>query len=429
MVAIIVGAVVALGCVVGAMVFLRRKRVVDDTPTSKALGVFIGLTELKGTAESEKPFASYMAGKACVRYSWHVEEHWSRTVTETYQDAQGHTQTRTRVESGWKEVAHGGESAPFYLKDDTGVIRIVPDGADIDEPELFDTTVGRADPLYFAKAPVGEIANSTHRRRFHEKGIPIHTKLYVMGQARERQDVVAAEIAHSKSGMFIISTRTEKQISSGFGVGYWVFLALGLVAALAGVLVNGLMNRHSVWPPYVVAAAGYGAALGLGWAWLVYNSMVNLHQRVEQAWAQVDIQLKRRHDLIPNLVEVVQGYATHEREVQTVVTDLRAQLEATPPGVQGPDYHGVLPELRAVVERYPDLKSSELFLKLQNQLTETEQRIALARDYFNDIASFYNARLQLVPDRYIAAMMRLKAQTLITAADFERARVDVKLAE
>jgi len=157
--------------------------------------------------------------------------------------------------------------------------------------------------------------------------------------------------------------------------------------------------------------------------------MVNLHQRVEQAWAQVDIQLKRRHDLIPNLVEVVQGYATHEREVQTVVTDLRAQLEATPPGVQGPDYHGVLPELRAVVERYPDLKSSELFLKLQNQLTETEQRIALARDYFNDIASFYNARLQLVPDRYIAAMMRLKAQTLITAADFERARVDVKLAE
>lgn len=418
---IIISTAIALGCLIAALTFLRRKRIIDDTPTSKVLGIFIGLTELKGTAESETPFTSFLAGSPCVRYSWHVEEHWSRTVTETYRDAQGRTQTRTRQESGWTQVAHGGETGPFYLKDDTGVIRIAPEGAKIEENELYDKTVGRTDPLYFTKGPRNEIANSSHRRRFQEMGIPLHKKLYVMGQARERQDMVAAEIARDKNAaMFIISTRTEKQISSGDGVGYWVFLALGLLLALAGVLVNALINRSPGWPPYVIAVAAYLLALVLGWAWLAYNSMVNLRQRVRQAWAQVDIQLKRRHDLIPNLVQVVEGYSTHEREVQTLVTELRQQLTATPPGVEGPDYRGMAPPLRAVVEHYPDLKASELFLKLQNTLTETEQRIALARDYFNDIASFYNARLEIVPDRYIAAMMRLKAQALIAAADFER---------
>lgn len=427
---IIIGAVIALGCLIAALSFLRRKRIIDDTPTSKVLGVFIGLTELKGTAESEAPFTSFLAGAQCVRYSWRVEEHWSRTVTETYRDAQGHTQTRTRQESGWTEVAHGGETGPFYLKDDTGVIRIAPDGARIEENELYDKTVGRTDLLYFTKGPRNEIANSSHRRRFHEMGIPLHTKLYVMGQARERQDVVAPEIARDKNAsMFIISSRTEKQVSSGYGVGYWVFLGLGLLLALAGVLVNGLINHSPGWPPYIIAAAAYLLALALGWAWLAFNSMVNLRQRVRQAWAQVDIQLKRRHDLIPNLVQVVEGYATHERDVQTVVAELRQQLTATPPGLEGPDYRGMAPSLRAVVERYPDLKSSDLFLKLQKTLTDTEQRIALARDYCNDIASFYNTRLEIVPDRFIAAMMHLKSQPLIAAADFERAPVEVKLAE
>jgi len=89
---------------------LRRKRLIDDVPTSKTQGVFIGLAELKGTAESEVPLTSYLAGISCVQYVWQVDEHWSRTVHETYTDAKGHTQTRTRTESGWTKVAGGGES-------------------------------------------------------------------------------------------------------------------------------------------------------------------------------------------------------------------------------------------------------------------------------------------------------------------------------
>lgn len=135
------GVLVALACLFVAMRYLRRKQLIDDLPTSKTQGVFIGLTELKGTAESETPLTSYLAEVPCVQYTWRVEERWSRTVTETYRDAQGHTQTRTRTESGSTTVASGGQSAPFYLKDDTGVIRIVPERAKIEGVRTFHETV------------------------------------------------------------------------------------------------------------------------------------------------------------------------------------------------------------------------------------------------------------------------------------------------
>ena len=203
-------------------------------PTSKTQGVFIGLTELKGTAESETPLTSYLGGVRCVQYKWQVDEHWSRTVT--YVDSKG---VHTRTESGWTEVASGGKCPPFYLKDDTGIIRIVPKGAAIHGVSTFDRTCGMKDPVYFGKGPATQIANSTHQRRFKESAIPLHVMLYVMGQAREREDVVAAEIAHDKCApLFIISTKTEKQISTSYVWLVWLWLILGLLFSLGGVFIS-----------------------------------------------------------------------------------------------------------------------------------------------------------------------------------------------
>jgi hypothetical protein len=100
----------------------RRRRWIDDTPTSKTTGVFIGLVEVQGTAEAEQPLTSHLAGQPCVYYSWSAEESRPRTVTETYTDSQGRTQTRTRRESGWTTVAQGQQETAFYLKDDLGVV-------------------------------------------------------------------------------------------------------------------------------------------------------------------------------------------------------------------------------------------------------------------------------------------------------------------
>jgi hypothetical protein len=161
---------------------------------------------------------------------------------------------------------------------------------------------------------------------------------------------------------------------------------------------------------------------------MVFNSIVTLQQRVEQAWSNVDVQLKRRHDLIPNLVNAVKGLRDHERTLQTELAQLRAQLGATPPGQPGPDPHAATAVVHAIVERYPELKADGSFLKLQQSLIDTEQRIALARGYFNDIAAFYNARLRRIPDRYIAALAALKPRPLLLADEFERAPVEVKFA-
>ncbi|MCX6012533.1 MAG: LemA family protein [Chloroflexi bacterium] len=404
---------------------------INDLPTSKTQGVFIGLAELKGTAESDEPIISKLAEVHCVQYNWQIDEHWSKVVHETYTDSKGHVQTRTRTETGWTKIAGDKKSIPFYLKDDTGLIRIVPEGATIQNITVFNETCSPNNSLYFGKGPSNEISNTTHQRRFHETALPIHTMLYIVGQARERQDIVAPEIAADKNAqMFVISVHTEKQLSSRYGLWWILLLILGLAFAVGCAGTGGfLINSASTlfWQPYIIAACVFLIICILGWIWTVYNSLINLHHRVEQGWSQVDIQLKRRYDLIQNLVKTVEAYGIHEKETQILITELRGQEKATPPGVAGPDYQGVAIKLLAITERYHELKAGDAFLGIQKALVDTEQRIALARDYYNNIATFYNTRLDIIPDRFIAALARIHPQVLMGAADFERAPVIVNL--
>ena len=428
----VLGCVLGLLCLLGALRAGKRRRLVDNLPTSKTTGVFIGLVELKGTAEVDSPLTSFLATCRCVHYSWGVEEQWERTVTETYSDSDGKTQTRTRTESGWTTVASGGEMVPFYLNDDCGAVQVRPEGADIEALEVFDQTCTRWDALYHGKGPAGGIMDSTGRRHFHEQAIPLHTPIYVMGQSREREDAVAPEIAADKSApMFLISTRSEQQISSGFAWAFWGWLIVGLLLAVGGfVWRDGAQGRdlQRQWPVYLLPVFGFGLAVGLGWVWMVFNSMVDLRQRVRQGWAQVDVQLKRRFDLIPNLVATVTGLRDHEAKLQEHIALLRAQQTATPPGVSGPDYEACTKVLVAVREAYPELTAQPLFLDLQKSLVDTEHRIALARGYFNEIATYYNTRLEVIPDRFVAALGGMKPQRLMLANDFERESVAVKFA-
>jgi len=421
----VLGSVLGVTCLGFALRAGRRRRLIQDIPTAKTTGVFIGLVELKGTAEAEQPLTSYLAGVACVQYAWSVEEHWSRTVTETYRDNKGQTRTRTKQESGWKTVASGGEQIPFYLRDDCGVVLVRPTGATIEAQQVFAQTCGLIDPLYFTKGPAHAVANSDHRRRFTERAIPLHAPVYVMGQAREREDVVAAEIAeHADAPVFLISTRTEEQITGGLRWQWWGLGILGGILITGGLIVA--LPEQRLWAALV--AGGYFALWLIAGSILVYNSLINLRQRVRQAWANVDVQLQRRHDLIPNLVHAVEGLRGHEQIVQSTLAQLRAQQTATAPGEPGPDPAGCLPAIRAVVEAYPELTANTAFQHLQEQLTDTENRLALARGYYNDITTFYNTRRQVVPDRFLATLAGLQPVPLLTATDFERAAVAVQLA-
>jgi hypothetical protein len=422
------GAALSLLCLFFAFRLRGRERLLTMLPTVKTQGVFIGFVELKGTVEARRPLTSYLAGERCVHYTWSVEEHWSRTVTETYTDSEGKTRTRTRHESGWTTVADGGEMIPFYLRDDTGLIRVDPQGAKIEPIGLFEQEVGEGHPLYYEKGPPDAVSHSDYQRRFVEQGLPIGVPLYVVGQSRERRDVVAPEIAHDpKAPMFLITTRSEKAVASGLGWSSWGLAFLAFMLVGLAVLFTRMREQEIPVPDLVVTGAAFLAAWLLGWVWMVFNSLVELRQRVRRAGSLIEVELKRRHDLIPALVATVQGYRDYESTLQKEVATLRAQMEATLPGQPGPDPAALLPTIRAIAERYPDLKANESFLKLQRSLSETEQRLALARAYFNEIATGYNTCLEVVPDRFVGSLAGLKPQPLLAAADFERAPVTVDL--
>jgi len=144
----------------------------------------------------------------------------------------------------------------------------------------------------------------------------------------------------------------------------------------------------------------------------IYNRLIRLRNRAENAWAQVDVQLRRRYDLIPNLVETVKGYAKHEREVFQRVTEARSKaINAGTVKEQGQAENilsGALKSLFAVVENYPELKANQNFLMLQEELAGTEGKIAYARQFYNDTVMKFNMKQQMFPSNIIANMFKFK---------------------
>ncbi len=162
----------------------------------------------------------------------------------------------------------------------------------------------------------------------------------------------------------------------------------------------------------------------------MYNGLIQSRNKVENAWSQIDVQLQRRFDLIPNLVEAVKGYMTHEQETLTKVTELRSSwANATTVAEKAEldnELTGALKTIMAVSENYPDLKASQNFSELQEELRNTENKISYARQFYNDSATMYNTKLQVVPTNIIASMFNFKEQELFKT-DSEEARKNVKV--
>ena len=164
----------------------------------------------------------------------------------------------------------------------------------------------------------------------------------------------------------------------------------------------------------------------------LFNRLVRLRNEVDTGWSNIDIQLKRRNDLIPNLVEAVKGYAAHERGVFEEVTKARAAMaRASTPGEAGAAdslLGQALGKLFAVAEAYPDLKASQNFLQLQSDLTDTEDKIAAARRYYNATVLAYNTATQTFPSLLLAGPAGFRAREFFAADEDDRAPVAVSLA-
>lgn len=181
--------------------------------------------------------------------------------------------------------------------------------------------------------------------------------------------------------------------------------------------------------PYVIGLVVVVLLLGVVVVGM-YNGLVGLRNKIENAFAQIDVQLKRRHDLIPNLVETVKGYATHEKETfERVIAARNAAVSASGPADQAGAENvltGALKSLIAVAEAYPDLKASEQFGELQRQLAETEDRIAYSRGYYNDIVRTYNTKVETFPSSIVANTFKFSKRQYFEADEASRGNVEVK---
>ena len=156
-----------LGMLAAGYFCLKRKRLMQNVPTSKVKGVFIGLNELKGAARVAEPLTSYLAEEKCIWYSYKIEEEWERSVTSN--DGDGNSKTERK--SGWTIIDEGEERKVFDLEDDTGQIRVLPERAKFIGDRVLQDTVRRTESLYHGKGPRGDILDSTGRRRFVEHAI------------------------------------------------------------------------------------------------------------------------------------------------------------------------------------------------------------------------------------------------------------------
>ncbi len=153
----------------------------------------------------------------------------------------------------------------------------------------------------------------------------------------------------------------------------------------------------------------------------IYNALIRLRNQVKNAWAQIDVQLKRRHDLIPNLIETVKGYMTHERQIMENITKYRSQaMNAQTVGEKAQAeslLSGALGQLRVQVENYPDLKANQNFLALQEELTATENKISFARQNYNDQVMMFNNKIQMFPSNIVAGMFNFKEEEFFELKD------------
>lgn len=168
----------------------------------------------------------------------------------------------------------------------------------------------------------------------------------------------------------------------------------------------------------------------VGWLILLFNSLIRLKNRTQEAFSDIDVQLKRRHDLIPNLIETVKGYATHEKELFEKVTKARADaINAKGTAEKGQTENMLSDALKsvfAVAENYPDLKASQNFLKLQDELSDTENKIQAARRFYNGNVRDFNTKTETFPNNLMAGMLGFKNFEFFQTEEAEKANVQVK---
>lgn len=431
----------------------RKKWTIDDTPTSTCRGVFVGRNEVVGTAQPlYDPLRSPFTQTSCVWFSWELEQY--RKQGDDHE---------------WVTIEKRQTAAPFWLADDTGRVLVRPRRAELEPVRSLqegldgsfappysrwqlrqwvlvgEDTVERQQSLAdasfheppkvksgwlsFGEDTGSPISSMSGRNRVTEQVVAVDAPLYLLGTARPRPDGPGLEFTGDDGEDLLVSTKSEAQVASSNG---WTARIAGLVclAASAG-FVGGASNEltDEIRWGWVLATV----LVELGVLFLItlqrnYNRQVEVKEQAAKAWSLIDVSLQRRAELIPKLVEVVQGYGAHERGVQELVAQLRTV--PAPPASGGPlpddatidaaevadrGQRSAAVSTAALAEAYPDLKASGVYLDLQRRYADAEEAVASARRFYNDAIEVLRTRRGQFPGSLFARFVDVPSWKLFEA--------------
>lgn len=427
----------------------RKSWIVRDTPTSKCAAVFVGRNEVVGKAMPCHPFNSPITGQPCVWFEWKIEQYHS--------DKDG---------GHWSTEEKRSTAAPFWIVDETGGVLVRPRGAEIDAVETYQSRLKSSglalswwdlrqatmwgedqqeraissrdakllqpptEGSWWRKSTAAPLGSFGSDWRLTERAIAVGQPLYLLGDAQLRQDAAALEFCRGDDKLYL-THKNEAQVARSATTA----AVLGLLAGLVGLvalppLIKGDLRSAVGW--MIAVGAVYVGLLGLVWLVRVRNRLVTVKEQAATAWSMIDIALRRRHDLVPQLVEVTWQYAAHEQEVQQATAELRAGTglgtqERLPTDqsvhqatqVNEVDRDGTR-RMLAVAEAYPDLKANTVFGDLQQRITRAEDQVAYARAFYNDAVTVLRDRRSTMPGILFAWSVTIPSWQLFAAADDDR---------
>lgn len=428
-------AVAALVVVVAGgfgLVMWRRRWLIADLPTSDAAHVFVGMNEVVGTAVPvDQPLVAPYSATECV---------WYRSLVER-EVRSGNDNRR------WKTESDDQSDAPFWIEDRTGRVLVRPKGASVDAPRRHRAEHGSRPQRYGRMSVLGSLAGAgamppslgldASRYRTTEWHLLPGDPVYALGEATMRADAVALELAPSdpvtgvKKRPLLIAHGDEGTAARRTSTIAVLLLLVTMVAAAAlPAAFHALREAQDDGPPpgapSLLEATGGAMAVAAGLVLLVlaglyvvrlFNRLVAVRNRAQAAWSLIDVHLRRRHDLLPRLADVVAAAAGHERAVQEAVARLRTQgaigrpealpdratIESTE-GIDRADHQGAA-TLLALAEAYPDLQADEGFRALHDELVRTEDGVAFARGFYNDAITVLRDRRQRFPGLLLAPLV------------------------
>jgi LemA protein len=453
---IFVTGALAIGLGIACLSAWRKKWVIDDTPTSTCRGVFVGRNEVVGQAVPlYEPIVTPFSQTPAVWFSWDLER-WEKSGDN----------------SSWVTKEARQTAAPFWLQDDTGRVLVRPRGADLEPVQALceeldrdyappysrwqlrqwvlvgEDTVERtrsmADASFSAPPTVdggwldstpdtaSPISSLSGKWRITEKVIAAGAPIYLLGTAGPRADGPGLEFT-AGAGDLLVSTKSEAQVASSSG---WSARLCGLgCLLLSAVFVGAATDAAFDEIKWFLIFWTLGIEVGILFLLTLqrnYNRQVEVKEQAAKAWSLIDVSLQRRSELIPNLVEVVKGYAAHESETQEAEAELRAvpaapateelPTDATLQSAQDTD-RGLKAAAKttiALAEGYPDLKASQVYLDLQLRIADAEESVASARQFYNDAIEVLRTRRSQFPGSLFARFVDVPSWNLFEAEEAAR---------